>query len=567
MSDARKERLAAFVEWARNHVTGDEKGEAHIFVDHLFQAFGQRGSLDVGGSPEFRIRKAQEDGGGTAFADYVWKPVVLIEMKKRGVNLAQHFRQAFDYWIRLVPDRPKYAVLCNFDEFWIYDFNVQMDAPVDTVKLTELPDRYGPLAFLFPTNEKPVFHNDQEAVTRKAADLLGTCFNKLIVRGVRRDVAQSFTLQMLVALFAEDIDLLDKYTVTRLLDDCKKPSDSYDLLGGLFEAMNTPGGATGGRYKGVKYFNGGLFRTPARLELQPDEVAQIRKAAEGNWSQVRPEIIGTIFEQSLGADEAGKKERHAFGAHFTSPVDIMKIVGPTIVEPWRQLIENASSVTEINGLLARMHDYRVLDPACGSGNFLYIAYRELKRLEVRAYERLAELSKRLEATQGVFGFVTAEQFFGMDINPFAVELAKVTMMIGRKLAIDELHITEPALPLDNLDKNFLTGDALISLPSPSGRGAGGPHPQPLSTRGRVGRGAREEKHLHPPTHTLTPLRSPLGRGSTEHGRPEVARAQVVPAAKRGGEAIPKTEFLSSRSQPAASSLIPSPSPSGRRGPE
>jgi hypothetical protein len=125
MSDARQERLSAFVAWVRAHVTGDEKGEAHIFVDHLFHAFGQRGSLDVGGSPECRIRKAAE-GGGAAFADNAWKPVVLIEMKKRGVDLGQHFRQAFDYWVRLVPDRPQYAVLCNFDEFWIYDFNVQI---------------------------------------------------------------------------------------------------------------------------------------------------------------------------------------------------------------------------------------------------------------------------------------------------------------------------------------------------------------------------------------------------------------------------------------------------------
>lgn len=457
MSDPRQERLAEFVTWTRAHVTGDEKGQAQIFLDHLFRAFGQKGSLDVGGSPEMRVRKAEEDGGGTTFADYVWKPVVLIEMKRRGVDLSKHFRQAFDYWIRLVPNRPQYAVLSNFDEFWVYDFNVQMDAPVDKVTLDELPTRYGPLAFLFPTNETPVFGNDQEAVTRKAADLLGTCFHKLIIRGVPRDLAQSFTLQMLVALFAEDIGLLEKYFVTRLLEECHTPADAYDKLGNLFEAMNTPGGVRGGRFKGVDYFNGGLFRTPARLELQPDELAQLRAAADSNWSQVRPEIFGAIFEASMD-----QGERHAFGAHFTSPVDIMKIVGPTIVEPWRALIENATTVKEMNGLLARMHDYHVLDPACGSGNFLYIAYREMKRLEVRAYERLAELSKKRASQQGVFGFVTADQFYGMDINPFAVELAKVTMMIGRKLSIEELHITEPALPLDNLDGNFVIGDALIN---------------------------------------------------------------------------------------------------------
>lgn len=81
-----------------------------------------------------RIKKSAEDGGGTSFADYVWKPVVLIEMKKRGVDLSRHYRQAFDYWTRLVPDRPRYVVLCNFDEFHVYDFDRQIDAPLDKVK-------------------------------------------------------------------------------------------------------------------------------------------------------------------------------------------------------------------------------------------------------------------------------------------------------------------------------------------------------------------------------------------------------------------------------------------------
>jgi hypothetical protein len=90
MSDARKQRLSDFVAWVRDHVTGDEKGQAQIFLDRLFQAFGQKGCLEVGGTPEFRIRKAKEDGGGTAFADYVWKPVVLIEMKKGDVKYREN---------------------------------------------------------------------------------------------------------------------------------------------------------------------------------------------------------------------------------------------------------------------------------------------------------------------------------------------------------------------------------------------------------------------------------------------------------------------------------------------
>lgn len=456
MTDERAKPLSDFVAWAAEHITGDEKGQAQIFLDRFFQALGHKGCLDVGGTPEFRVRKGREAGGGVAFADYVWKPYVLIEMKKRGEDLNRHYRQAFDYWTQLVPGRPRYAVLCNFDEFWVYDFETQMDEPVDRLPLVELPTRFGPLAFLFPSHDRPVFGNDQEEVTRKAADLLAVCFNKLINRKVPRDIAQRFTLQMLVALFAEDIGLLEKYFVTRLLEDCKSKTDSYDLLGGLFEAMNSPIRVKGGRYKGVDYFNGGLFKEPARLELYEDELNQLRQAATSKWSKVRPEIFGTLFEHSLE-----KGERHAYGGHFTHPTDIMKIVGPTIVEPWRNFIENAATLTELEKIRHRMQTYRVLDPACGSGNFLYIAYREIKRLEARLFERIEE-RKKVEKGQRQIGFVTAAQFFGMDINPFAVEIAKVTMMVARKLAIDELHVNESPLPLDNLDGNFIAGDSLIT---------------------------------------------------------------------------------------------------------
>ena len=220
--------------------------------------------------------------------------------------------------------------------------------------------------------------------------------------------------------------------------------------------MNKPGKTAGGRFKGVDYFNGGLFSVPARVELEKDEIELLRQAATENWSKVRPEILGTLFEHSLETEE-----RHAFGAHFTSAADIMKIVGPTIVTPWRELIENASTQRSLRRLRERMQQYKILDPACGSGNFLYIAYRELKQLEVRISQRMKELSKRGETGQREFGFVNAGQFFGIDSNGFAIELAKLTMMIGRKLAVDELHIAEPVLPLDNLDANFLNADALV----------------------------------------------------------------------------------------------------------
>lgn len=452
MTALRQAPLQQFVQWCAKHISGDEKGEAHIFLDQLFRAFGHAGFKEAGATCEMRVKKA---GKGTSFADLVWKPVVLVEMKKRGEDLSKHYSQAFTYWTRLVPGRPQYVVLCNFDEFWIYDFNSQMDSPVDKVRLTELPERFGPLAFLFAEASVPVFGNHQESVTRQAADQLVLLFRSLIKRGVDRELAQRFTLQALMVLFAEDIGLLEKYFFTRLLGDCTTPGLAYDLIGQLFVEMNTPGKTPGGRFKGVPYFNGGLFANPARIELTVKEIELLKDAAKFDWSKVRPEIFGAIFEHSMDSDE-----RRAYGAHYTSPVDIMKVVGPTIVEPWQQQIDNAKTLTELEKLLMRIENFRVLDPACGSGNFLYIAYRELKRLEARIYERMGEY-KSIDSLQRPMGFVSTRNFFGMDINPFAVELAKVTMMLAHKLAIEELHIQEQALPLGNLDANFSIGDALI----------------------------------------------------------------------------------------------------------
>ena len=451
----KEERIQEFTAWCAKHITGDEKGEAQIFLDRLFQAFGQGGIKEAGATLEMRVTKA--DAGGTAFADLVWKPVVLFEMKKRGAALEKHYRQAFDYWTRLVPGRPRYVVLCNFDEFRVYDFETQMDEPVDTVALADLPARWGPLAFLAPGAPDPSFGNDRVAVTRQAADALAQLCSRIIGRGVERPLAQRFILQCLVAFFAEDIGLLPKYTVTRLIETCGSGRDAFDILGGLFEAMNRPVPAAGGRYKDIPYFNGGLFAEPARLELTDTELVRLGQAATFDWRSVRPEIFGTLFEGSLGA-----AERHAFGAHFTSPTDIMKIVGPTLVAPWREQIEVAKNPKRLHALLDRLQHFHVLDPACGSGNFLYIAYRELKRIEARIFERLGEFPKSNADRQIPLSFLGAQNFHGMDINPFAVEIAKVTMAIARKLAVDELHVNERPLPLDNLDANFRAADALLA---------------------------------------------------------------------------------------------------------
>ena len=455
-----RERLKTFVRWRREHLTGDEKGEAQVFLDRLFIAFGHQGLHQAGATLERRIR--QRGAGTTAFADLVWPPRLLLEMKKAKEPLARHYQQAFEYWLNLTPNRPKYVVLCNFDEFWIYDLDKQLDEPVDRVTLADLPKRWEAMAFLVPTPTEPVFANDLVEVTRDAAATVVRVTNSLISRGIDRAQAQRFTMQCLVAMVAEDIGLFPRHLYSEALEAVtERGGSAYDSVFGLFREMDRPSETPSGRYKGTPYFNGGLFRKVEPFDLALEEVVALHHAASYDWTAVRPEIFGTLFEQSLG-----KEERHAYGAHFTSGVDIQRVVLPTIVRPWRERIEAASTPTELARIEQDLLAFRVLDPACGAGNFLYVAYRELRKIEKDLIDKRTLLNRRTRRRRGPGGtaaltFVHPGQFFGIDINGFATEIAKVTLMLGRQLAAAELGDEHAVLPLDDLDANFIAGDALF----------------------------------------------------------------------------------------------------------
>lgn len=459
------ERFRSFVDYA-SALQGRERPEAHLFCEHLFVAFGHAGLIEAGASLEY---PAKRKGHSIRFADLYWDSRLLIEMKSRGQNLAKHYGQAFEYWIRLVPKRPKYVVLCNFDEFWIYDFNIQLDSPMDIVKVVDLPTRYPAMSFLFPDERKPQFGNDRVSVTRKAADQVAQVFNSLLERGEDRGESQRYVLQSVVAMFAEDVGLLPRGLYSRLLQECVEGGSAYDLVGALFRQMDTEIPARAGRYTGVSYFNGGLFSVVDPLELELPEVQLLANASAENWALVAPPVFGTLFQGSMG-----KEKRHAHGAHFTSEADIQKVVLPVIVRPWRRKISEASTLQELKQLLTEIRQFKVLDPACGSGNFLYVAYRELVRLEVEIIAKVHEkFKKRAREEVGATPQVSTKQFFGIDLDPFAVELAKVTLMLAKRIALAEIHDSpfaaqhdlpldfESPLPLDNLDSNVVCDDALF----------------------------------------------------------------------------------------------------------
>jgi len=464
--------FTSFVEYCKKHITGDEKGEAQLFLDHFFHALGYADGLKgAGANCEFRIK--DERKGSTRFADLVWKKVVLVEMKKRGEDLSLHIQQAFSYWMNIAPDRPRYVILCNFDEFWIYDLNIEVYKPMEKVQLEQLHERQEAFSFMLPKPRNPIFNYNREDVTEAVSKLISPVYHSIVKRGVDQNVTLKYCMQMVLCLFAEDVGLLPDHIFTRIIKELQEGNEgehgivveSYDVISNLFIAMNTKGITPGGKYKGVDYFNGGLFDTIYPIELNKWELSMISAVAQQNWRHVNPAIFGSIFESSLG------DERHKLGAHYTHEFDIKKVVDPVIVKPWLEKIENAQTLDDNYDLLEQLAKFKVLDPACGSGNFLFVAYKEMKLLEKKILQNIKDMSakpadaKRLSNFLLKYKFVTTDQFYGIDIKPFAAELAKVTLMIAKEITClesknDHDNKLKP-LPLDNLDANIVCRDSLL----------------------------------------------------------------------------------------------------------
>lgn len=469
--------IEEFVAFVKNDLTGDERGQAQTFCDRLFRAFGQKGIFEAGGGLEVRVKSDQSDT--TKYIDCLWSPAgkdgVLIEMKKKSItDLESHFPQARDYWMNLVPSRdigpgsrkPRYIVLCNFDKFIIYD---ELNK-VDEVTLDELPERYNSLSFL--EGKRPLFTNNTEDISRNAAKLIGELYQYLTIdKGEDETRTQHFILQCVLSLFSEDVELLPKGFFTQIIQDCLDGKyDAYDEIGGLFRQMANPNPARAGKYKDIRYFNGGLFKNVDPVILDHHCLEVLKDVADKDWTKVNPSIFGALFEGTMRSNE-----RHKFGAHFTSEVDMLKVVTPTIIRPWKEKIAKANSIDSLVELRSQMGKYKVLDPACGCGNFLFVAYRELKELECQIIDKIHEISNSTKGKLSKISFmsvISTRQFFGIDVQPIAVEVAKMTMMIAKELC-NKIYLKriakygssfdlEDALPLDNMDNNILCQDALLT---------------------------------------------------------------------------------------------------------
>lgn len=444
---------------------------ATTFTARLLQCFGWEGDGPPGTSMP-TVLSVVDNGQRVARPVALSWPErrVLIEVVQYDVMLDYAWKELLRVCLQVNP-APQYAVLTNQRDLQLYDLGRDRDQPRLSISVDDLPKYSEAFPFLsahwVPGTTPKII--DVSKVSREVAELVARLYRSLKEQHPKRerDVVQ-FTLQCILTMFAEDIGLLPKEYFTSLLYEGARKRDVEARLRDMFEVMSTRDVPA----RVVPYFNGGLFTNAVTLPLGDAQLQAMIKASEANWKYVDPHIFGSVFQ---GIMDAG--ERHKHGVHYTAHDDIMRVVGPTIVEPWRQRIRGAKTLTELFEVRAELLKFRVLDPACGSGNFLYVSFRELYRLDTELLARMREFPStqgegRNKMTWGA-GIQTSS-FFGIDINPFAVELAKVTLNIAKKIAFDErkefaedivgqLEMDiDPSLPLDNLDANVLCADALFT---------------------------------------------------------------------------------------------------------
>lgn len=311
-------------------------------------------------------------------------------------------------------------------------------------------------------------------VTRDIASNLAQLARSLEAAGHDAEIVTRFLMRALFTMFAEDVGLLPDHAFTELLKSLRNdPSSFAPMLENLWSVMNT-GGFSPILRKTILRFNGGLFSQPTALPLDRDQFELLVQASEADWKFVEPAIFGTLLERALNP-----RERHKLGAHFTPRAYVERLVLPTVIEPLRaewQEVQAAALTYERQGktkfALNEIHNFqrhlcsvRVLDPACGSGNFLYVTLEHLKRLEGEVLNLLHDLgeSRTLE-TEGLT--VDPHQFLGLEVNPRAAKIAEMVLWIGYlQWHFRTMGHVNPPEPVLRDFKNIESRDALIEYDS------------------------------------------------------------------------------------------------------
>jgi type II restriction/modification system DNA methylase subunit YeeA len=426
---------------------------------------------------------AQKTTGSKGFAD-VWKKNFFgWEYKGKHKDLKAAYAQLQQYAPALA--NPPLLIVCDTDRFIIHTNWNDLVSEQYEIALQDLadPDKLNLLRYAFFDTDKLKPATTRQKLTEDIAKQFAAIAEKLRKRNHEPHLVAHFMIRLVFCMFAEDSELLPKGLFTDLLQKyLKKPDELQKKLSSLFAAMKG-GGAWGA--DNILWFNGGLFDDDNALKLLEDEIQMIFAASKKDWSDIDPSIMGTLFERGLNPDMQSQ-----LGAHYTDRETIMKIISPVVIQPlqteWHETqakineelakakeylakkntAENASQATKaenrakkaFNEFKDKISQLKILDPACGSGNFLYLSLKALKDIE-HAANIFGEVTFQ---TPQAIPAVGPENIYGIELNAYAAELARISVWIGEIQWIKKHGFTVPDNPVLRDLKNIACHDALIN---------------------------------------------------------------------------------------------------------
>ncbi|NVO84036.1 class I SAM-dependent DNA methyltransferase, partial [Hymenobacter terrestris] len=414
-------------DFARLHADDhDEKSQAQDFLRDLFDVFTPQGRRRA--RFEQRVKKSD---GAQGYIDALWPGTLLVEMKSRGRDLDAAYQQALDYLPNLPQGAlPGYVLVSDFARLRLYDLDAGLR---HDFALAELPEHLPLFGFL--TGYRPAGQQrPEDPANAEAAELMAQLHDALLAEGYGGHPLEVLLVRLLFCLFAEDTAIFDKDEFRALLEEHTAP-DGHDVGGRLLELFAVLDTAAGQRSAALPpflasfpYVNGALFRENFRPPaFTPATRQRLIDCTYFDWSRISPAVFGSLF-QSI----ADPRQRRTLGAHYTSEPNILKVLGPLLLDGLRQeLTQAGQGRPALTRLQNRLADLRLLDPACGCGNFLVVAYRELRLLEHEILERLyaGEVARGRNVNLALYQQVGVGQVAGIEIEEFAARIAEVALWL------------------------------------------------------------------------------------------------------------------------------------------
>ena len=453
-------RAASFVQEWWNTVR--ERSETQSFYNDFFEIFGVKRRTVA--RYEQHVKKLDNSSG---FIDLFWPGVLIVEQKSMGRDLTKAYGQAGEYFDALKEsERPRYILVSDFQSFELHDLD---ERKMLAFPLKDLPEHVEAFGFILGVQRRSF--RDQDPVNIQASELVGRLHDALFESGYRGYDLERFLVRIVFCLFADDTgifeprDIFLEFIETRTGED---GSDTGARLMELFQVLDTPEDQ---RQKTrdedltrFPYINGDLFNGSLRIPAFDSAMRRILlDACNFDWSNISPAIFGALFQSIMDPEE-----RRAIGAHYTTEKNILKVIEPLFMDDLRvefmrlKSRKDSRRIAELQRFQKKLGEMRFFDPACGCGNFLIIAYRELRLLEIEVLKEIRQAGQ-LDAMAQDLSLIDVDQFYGIELKEFPVRIAETALwmmdhIINNRLSLEFGQIYA-RIPLQTAP-HIVHGDAL-----------------------------------------------------------------------------------------------------------